>query len=119
MATVGKLLHYIEQRDAVHVALIVGIALEACKPGDKVCFVPENKYYFISGEEENENQNRFNLASAVPEDDWDGIVDPFLDRTVESGQICWVMMKPGSTTPERHHFAVESRPDETHCRLCS
>lgn len=83
----GELVEELDQRDAVHVAIIameaggylpvgVGVRLDEKHPG----MVFESKW----------------RGNSV------GIVDPFLTSGVKPGERCWVLLFPGTVTGMRH-----------------
>jgi hypothetical protein len=86
-----------DKRDAIHVAIVPLVAGEQLQPGQHV------------------GLHSAEVAVAVAPE-MIGIVDPFLTRPVEPGELCWVCVYPGSITALRHdwiHPAFE-RADATH-----
>lgn len=74
-------------RDAIHLAVEPSIAAERLMPGERVGFV---------------DGGMGRTAKSV------GIVDPFLDTSVEKGQRFWLVLFPRQITSLRH---VWSHPD--------
>lgn len=86
------------KRDAVHVAIV---------PATWV-----GEFNTLSG-----NPVKFNLdgnAVAGVSDDYDGVVDPFLDpyEPITHGNKIWVLMRPGSVKNLRHTWEHVSVEDE-------
>lgn len=87
------------RRDAIHVAIIPAtyqsVAYFACAgAGDKVSFQEDGSVQFCYT------------------DQWDGIIDPFLEGFVESGSRIWVLMRPGAIKRLRHTWEHVSVGDE-------
>ena len=73
-----------DQRDAVHIAIVPVVAGEKLFPGQDVGIVGDS----LVG------------RSAHPI----GIVDPFLKRSVQPNERCWLLLYPGSITSLRHDW---------------
>lgn len=71
------------ERDAIHVAVIPGIAGEYLPPGRRVYEVDGEYYKSLSGP---------------------GIVDPFLMCGVSKGDRFWLCLLPGTVTGMKHHW---------------
>jgi len=82
---VGKILPQDFGRDAVHVAVIAGVAGEDLIPGSRVGF---DKEAGIA---------RTGLKIV-------GIVDPYLNCCVQEGERFWLFLLPKMTTSLRHHW---------------
>lgn len=79
-------------RDAVHVALVPMIAGGNLYPGQKFKLKYGTKNVALAGEYSNN-------------DEWVGIVDPFLSGwSVEKGQMFWGVLRPNTVTGMRHHW---------------
>lgn len=76
------------QRDAVHVAIIPVTANSKLSPGDKIG-VTEDSGVFYSDSDPDEPI---------------GIVDPFLQRSVNKGERFYLCLFPGSVYGMRHHW---------------
>jgi hypothetical protein len=79
-----------DQRDAVHIAIVPVIAGEKLFPGQDV------------GIEEGRAVRCRNPI---------GIIDPFLKRSVQRNEPCWLLIYPGTITSLRHdwtHPALDS-----------
>jgi len=86
----GNLIEGDEQRDAIHVAVVpVESADQQLRPGARVGVSPDGK-----------------RASAA----WShvGIIDPFLETSVLSGEKCWLFLFPNTVTGMRHHWSHPS-----------
>lgn len=81
----GKLAPKNADRDATHVAVVPMVAAERMKPGSHCCIVEPGKAG-LSG------------APAI------GIVDPFLNTTVEVGQRFYLCLYPRTITGLRHVY---------------
>lgn len=91
----GKLVTTDKGRDAVHIAIAPVEATEKLYPGQGISLVEGNP------------------AQARANEEWDGIVDPFLTSPVFPGQRFWMWMRPGSITSLRHewtHPAFDESP---------
>ena len=76
--TIGKLIDESQQRDAVHVALAPMRAPRTLKPGE---------HYALDDK-----------STPV------GIVDPFLRKTVQTGEWFWLFLYPNTVTGMRHEW---------------
>lgn len=86
--TLGKLIDDTCKRDAIHLAVEPVIAAETLKPGQHVTV--RGKKAYLSG------------SKLV------GIVDPFLEKNVLEGEMCWLIIYPRTITSLRH---VWEHPD--------
>lgn len=75
-------------RDAIHVAVIPMEAFESLRPGQRVGIVTP--------------------GVAGPAKNTVGIVDPFLQGTVEKGGRFWLALLPGTVTGMRHEWSHPS-----------
>lgn len=85
------------QKDAIHIAVFPATAMTTLRPGDRVNLVPGLTTHVVA-----------NALSSI------GIVDPFLETVVRSGERCWIYLFPGSVTSLRHdweHPAFERRSE--------
>lgn len=81
----GKLCDNTARRDCVHIAVAPVMAAEEMNPGDRIGIDP------VSG------QATFNSEPV-------GIVDPYLTKTVQTGQWFWLCLLPGTVTSIRHQW---------------
>ncbi len=93
----GKLADPKADKDAIHVAIIpVTCSHVKVHPGEPL-------------------KVRSGAVDKAGDEDWDGIVDPFLTRPVMPGERFYMLMKPGSITSLRHdwdHPAFKSSDEE-------
>ena len=97
----GEFIHGDASRDAVHVAVLPVIADGSYKPGTPVGFSP--------GSSEEVRGAGVMLV---------GIIDPFLKRSVKSGERCWMFLFPNTVTGMRHCWSHPDVPDETPVAVC-
>lgn len=83
---VGELRRGGEQRDAIHIAVAPGVAVERLYAGQKV------------GLQKGDNDKYFTGRAHTML----GIVDPFLDHAVEAGEQFWVFLFPNTITGLNH-----------------
>lgn len=95
--TIGTLLKGIEQRDAIHIAILPAMAVEDLSPGDAVRIVHGTK----------------DQIRRVPMEDSTGVVDPFLNTWITKGSWVWVFLHPNSITSIRHEW-THPTVDEHH-----
>lgn len=81
---VGRLAEPGQERDAIHIAVIPIKAAHMLRPGEPVSIVQPG------------------FAGIGP--DPIGIVDPFLQAVVKSGEIFWLFLRPNTITGMRHHW---------------
>lgn len=74
------------RRDAIHIAVAPVTAAVALTPGQHVGLVGHD------------------TEQVGPTDNCIGIVDPFLQQDVESGQRFWLFLYPNSVTSLRHYW---------------
>jgi hypothetical protein len=86
ITTLGQILDTDARRDAIHIAIAPVVALEALKPGQRI------------GVKDGQ------ATSAVKDHETIGVVDPYLRRTVETGQRFWLFLYPNSITTLRHEW---------------
>lgn len=86
------------KRDAVHVAIVP--ATYACEEG----------FSSWAGERVRFLQN--GTVQRCDSELWDGVIDPFHEGFVKSGQRIWVVMRPGSVKNLRHTWEHVSVEDE-------
>lgn len=90
----GHLLTGTEGRDAIHVAVTPMEAAEMLKPGQRVCVIDGKGYPCQSWVT---NRRTFH-----------GVVDPYLEDAVLTGQRFYLCLPPGTVTSLRH---VWTHPD--------
>lgn len=83
----GELITGKGERDAIHVALAPVTAAERLKPGQHVGFVREHNTDLVG-------------VSSSPV----GIIDPFLERSVERGQRCYLVLYQNTVTGMKHQW---------------
>lgn len=76
-----------EQRDAIHIAVVPVVALQALDPGEHICLVDGSNELVCS-----------------TDGDHIGIVDPFLDNSVRAGERFWMFLLPNTITSLRHDW---------------
>ena len=81
----GKLITTLQQRDAIHIAVAPVVAAESLQGGDRVGLLPDGRA-------------TTKVKDAV------GIIDPFFQETVRSGERCWLFLFPGTVTSLRHEW---------------
>lgn len=86
----GKLAPLDAKRDAIHIAVVPVVAGCNLLAGDAV-YVDKSLTAHPAG-----STNTM------------GIVDPFLTKSVETGQRFWLFLKPGTVTGMRHHWTHPS-----------
>lgn len=84
--TVGKIITDHAERDAIHIAVYPAVAAVKLEPG---CHVGP----YSDGHWSNKVK------------DLCGIVDPFLNRTVQKDERFWVFLYPNTITNMRHHWS--------------
>ncbi len=77
------------RRDAVHIAIAPVTAAENMEPGQHVGFVP-------AGQTE--------IVGACDEEQYIGIVDPFLTTSIRAGERFWLFLYPNTVTSLRHYW---------------
>ena len=92
----GKKLTGGEGRDAVHVAVCPVIVDGFLRAGERVKFVPGST----------ERVTSWNY-----EGDLIGVIDPFVESYVTTGERCWLFLLPNSITGLRHVWTHPSFPD--------
>lgn len=93
LATLGTVLPGDQLRDAVHIAVFAIQAKYPMSPGANVGIDPDG------------------LAIWETRDKAVGIVDPFLERRVDTGEWFWLMVFPRQITSLNHVWAHPSFPD--------
>lgn len=91
--TLGNLITESEKRDAIHLAVEPVQAAHHLRPGDHVGFNKDGKA----------------TLGATPV----GIVDPFLQTTVQGGQWFWLIVYPRQITSLRHVWTHPAFPEPT------
>ena len=89
----GELITGTGERDAIHVALAPVTANERLKPGQHVGFVREHNTELVG-------------VSSNPI----GIVDPFLERSVERGQRFYLVLYQNTVTGMKHQWEHPAFP---------
>lgn len=89
----GQLIEGLGERDAVHVALAPVIAAQRLAPGQHVGLIQAHNTELVG-------------VCSEPI----GIVDPFLDHSVERGQRFYVMLYPNTVTGMRHQWEHPAFP---------
>lgn len=95
--TIGKILDWPMERDAIHIAVLSAVAGEMLVSGAPVCLEADG----------------LPTARMARHSESVGIVDPFLPRAANAGQRFWVFLHPNSVTGMRHHWShpvVDSLP---------
>lgn len=82
------------KKDAIHIALMPCVAGQKLHPGDHVGLKPDGKMY----------------RRGIKES---GIVDPFLEETVETGERFWLFFYQNSITGLRHEYDHPDFPNES------
>jgi hypothetical protein len=90
---IGSLCAPDAKRDAIHFACAPVEAGHMLDPGDRVVV-------------------KDGLAVQTHDQNWIGIVDPFLGETVKRGQRFWLILNPGSITAMRHAWEHPAFGDE-------
>lgn len=89
----GRLVDSPQERDAIHLAVVPCEAACRLEPGTKVGLLP----------------------SGAASDDITlervGVVDPFLQTAVRSGQRFWLWIRPATVTSLRHHWSHPAFPE--------
>lgn len=92
VTTLGKLIGPEKGRDAIHIAVAPVVAIQRMAPGTHIGLVPKSdpqaEYWAAPG--------------AKP---LIGIVDPFLPRPVEKGQLFYMLLYPNTIVGLRHVWA--------------
>lgn len=78
-------------RDAIHIAVVPVIADEELKPGTKVRLVDIKV-------------GLHDVAIAANERPYLGVVDPYLQSSVQRGERFWLYLNPGSIRGLRHEW---------------
>jgi len=94
LATLGTILDKDQGRDAIHLAVISVIAGETLRPGDNV-YLSDQGLAFLNSKE-----------YCV------GIVDPFLNTHIKTGQHFWLIIYPRTITSLRHVWEHPLLPSE-------
>ena len=99
---IGKKITSPQQKDAIHIAVIPAVAMEPVGAGDKVGIL-KNK----------DSEGRY-VACIDDSTKFIGIVDPYLNTTINRGEQFWIFLYPGSITSLRHDWThpdiVEEAP---------
>lgn len=82
-----------DQRDAVHIAIVPVVAGEKLFPGQDVGIIDGG----LVGR----------CAKPI------GIIDPFLKRSVQRNERCWLLLYPGSITSLRHDWTHHAFDGDT------
>lgn len=91
--TIGQLIGHIGVRDAIHVPIISAVAKTDLAAGCPVRLLDTGEVEHVE------------MWQCV------GVVDPFLGGHVQSGQQCWVFIKPGSISSLTHKWTHKGIPD--------
>ena len=98
------------QRDAMHVGYVIGFARHQLLPGEKV---------WLAWPSSGDFYGRVDVVLPGPDNvpgapyDFDGIVDPFLDRPVMAYESVAILLRPSVSTNIHHDFdLVRSRRTE-------
>lgn len=92
LATLGTIIGPGEKRDAIHLAVEPVIAGEPLRPGEHITI-------------------KDGIATAAPDGEGLGIVDPFLTERVQRGQRFWFVMYPRQVHSLRHVWTHPAFPD--------
>lgn len=95
---VGSILEESAERDAIHVAVAPVIAGQKLWAGAKIGFSHDNVVM--------EEESLFGLKAI-------GIVDPFLQTSIEEGQRFFMFLNPGTVTTMKHYWEHPSFPSES------
>ena len=93
LETIGKIHDRDEHRDAIHIAVLPVEAGERLKPGEHVDVTR-------------------GVATGTTVGNGIGIVDPYLEDHVNSGQRFWLFLYPRTITSLRHVWTHPELPDE-------
>jgi len=96
LETLGTIIGPNEKRDAIHLAVDPVVASQWMEPGDHINFI--------------RGSNR--LVEVVDRKDAIGIVDPFLEESVEKGERFWLVVYPRQITSLRHVWSHPAFKDE-------
>ncbi len=94
LETLGTIHTREEKRDAIHLAVLPAEAGIGLKRGQHVKLIDGKAY------------------GAYGQDDGIGIVDPFIERTVKTGERFWLVIYPRVITSLRHVWSHPQLPDE-------
>jgi len=96
LATLGSILSEdeMENRDAVHIAVLPVVANNDLSPGEHVGFTDIDE-----------------LAVDTSCDKHIGIIDPFLPRVVKAGESCYLFLYPRTITSLAHHWVHPDVPN--------
>lgn len=98
----GQLIYNNPKRDAIHLAVAPVIANEPLSPGQKIGFVTLGNFDLVGASEslDHHHMRRSGAKFCAPV----GIVDPFLEFTVEKGSKFWMLLLPNTVTSLRHEW---------------
>jgi hypothetical protein len=101
LKALGKLVVGEPPRDAVHIAVIPvkNSSYAELRPGCRV------HISYIAGEGATAWE-----ATDYDENEWDGVVDPYLAAPVPEGASFWMFLRPGSITSLRHEWTHPAFP---------
>ena len=99
---IGKLLEPGEQRDAIHVAVLLVIAGHELGPGEHVGLVPATTALMAMP---GGVITAISTRAGLPAERLIGIVDPFLPEPVKHGDRFFLFLYPNTVTDMRHHWA--------------
>jgi len=85
--TIGKLIDESERRDAIHIAMAPVVASQMLLPGEDIGFIASNQV----------DVGR-KCAKHI------GIVDPFLEKPVITGERFWMLLYPNTISSLRHEW---------------
>ena len=97
---------FIRPRDAIHVAVVLVVAKEPLKAGQRIGIVGTS--YYKNGEY---------LGAAFSTETCDryhGVVSPFIDpdTTLTKDDVFWMIMKPNTVTDLRHAWSHDVLPED-------
>jgi len=96
-ATLGTIIGPASRRDAIHVAVEPVVAAHDLNPGDHVGFVGDRNHPNQVGKSSNPV----------------GIIDPYLNVSVRTGQMAWLLVYPRQITSLRHVWSHPAFRDES------
>lgn len=99
----GKLCDINAKRDAVHVAIIPVIADQVLIPGQRIGIRQQENGHYRTSSYKSDDGHSINGGA-------DAVVDPFLTRNVEFGDLFWAIVRPDLVGEVRHDWTLLSKP---------